>query len=60
MALLRPGFPAIAVGATYTRTLTESNLSSQAPRYLQNSATTVMPGDTNSSNNTGYSNVTFD
>jgi hypothetical protein len=52
--------PAIAVGATYTRNLTEQNLSSQAPKYISNQATTIMPGDTDSSNNTGYAFVTFD
>jgi hypothetical protein len=52
--------PVIAGAGTYTRTLTIQNLSSQAPKYVQNTATTIMPGDTNSSNNTGYSTVTFD
>jgi hypothetical protein len=52
--------PVIAAGATYTRQLTESNLSGQAPKYTQDQATTIMPGDTNSSNNTGYAFVTFD
>ena len=51
--------PAIAPGATYTRQLTLQNLSSQAPKYIQTSATTIMPGDNNSSNNTGYAFVTF-
>ena len=49
----------IAPGGTYTRTLTIQNLSGQAPHYVQCDATTIMPGDTNSSNNTGYANVTF-
>ena len=52
--------PVIAPGATYTRTLTVQNLSGQAPHYVQTSATTIMTGDTNSSNNTGYAFVTFD
>jgi hypothetical protein len=52
--------PVIAPGATYTRTLTIQNLSSQAPHYVQTSATTIMTGDTNSSNNTGYAFVTLD
>ena len=52
--------PVIAPGAAYTRSLTLENLSSQAPKYVQVSATTIMPGDTNSSNNTGYATVTFD
>ena len=51
--------PAIAPGATYTRLLSENNLSSQGPHYVQNDATTVMAGDTNSSNNTAYALVTF-
>jgi len=51
--------PVIAPGATYTRQLTVQNLSGQAPQYVQTSATTVMPGDTNSSNNTGYATITF-
>ena len=51
--------PVIAPGATYTRQLTLQNLSSQAPKYIQTSATTIMPGDTNSSNDTGYAFVTF-
>ena len=51
--------PSIPVGQSYTRTLTEQNLSSQAPHYVQNSATTTMPGDTNSSNDTGYATVIF-
>jgi len=50
----------IAPGGTYTRTLTIQNLSGQAPHYVQCSATTIMPGDTNSSNNTGYATVIFD
>ena len=49
----------IAPGATYTRTLTIQNLSEQTPRYVQCTATTIMPGDTNSSNNTGYVTVIF-
>jgi hypothetical protein len=49
----------IAPGCTYTRTLTIQNLSGQAPHYVQCDATTVMPGDANSSNNTGYATVTF-
>jgi hypothetical protein len=51
--------PVIAPGATYTRQLTLENLSSQAPKYVQVSATTIMTGDTNSSNDTGYATVTF-
>jgi hypothetical protein len=51
--------PVIAPGATYTRTLTIQNLSGQAPHYVQTTATTIMTGDTNSSNNTGYALVTF-
>jgi hypothetical protein len=49
--------PVIAAGGTYTRTLTIQNLSGQAPHYVQCSATTIMTGDTNSSNNTGYATV---
>jgi hypothetical protein len=51
--------PVIAPGATYSRQLTIENLSGQTPKYVQVSATTIMPGDTNSSNNTGYATVTF-
>lgn len=58
-AVLTCPVPAIAAGATYTRLLTEENLTGQAPMYIQNTATTIMPGDTNSSNNTGYAFVTF-
>jgi hypothetical protein len=49
----------IAPGGTYTRTLTITNLSSSGPDYYQAQATTVMPGDTNSSNNAGYAEVDF-
>ena len=49
----------IAPGGTYTRTLTITNLSNSGPDYYQARATTVMPGDTNSSNNTGYAEVDF-
>ena len=49
----------IAPGATYTRTLTIQNLSGQAPHYVQCTATTIMPGDTNSADNTGYATVIF-
>ena len=49
----------IAPGGTYTRTLTVKNLSSSGPDYYQTQATTVMPGDTNSSDNTGYAEVDF-
>jgi Abnormal spindle-like microcephaly-assoc'd, ASPM-SPD-2-Hydin len=51
--------PVIAPGATYTRTLTVQNLSGQGPRLVVTSATTNMPGDTNSSNNTGFADVEF-
>jgi hypothetical protein len=51
--------PVIAPGGTYTRTLTIQNLSGQAPHYVQCSATTIMTGDTNSSDNTGYATVIF-
>ena len=47
----------IAPGGTYTRTLTIQNLSGQAPHYVQCDATTIMPGDTNSSNNEGFATV---
>jgi hypothetical protein len=49
----------IAPGGTYTRTLTIQNLSGQAPHYVQCDATTIMPGDANSSNNKGYATVIF-
>jgi hypothetical protein len=51
--------PVIAPGATYTRQLAVQNLSSQGPQYVQVSATTIMTGDTNSANNTGYAFITF-
>jgi hypothetical protein len=51
--------PAIAAGATYTRVLTVNNLSGQAPHYIQCDATTVMTGDSNASNNTGYATLTL-
>jgi hypothetical protein len=51
--------PVIPGARTYTRTLTITNLSNQAPHYVQNDATTIMPGDTNPNNNTGYALVTL-
>ena len=51
--------PVIPGARTYTRLLTINNLSGQAPHYVQNDATTIMPGDTNPGNNTGYAEVIF-
>jgi hypothetical protein len=51
--------PVIPAGGTYTRQLTIQNLSNQAPHYVQTDATTIMPGDTSSSDNTGYATVTL-
>ncbi|WP_327350707.1 hypothetical protein [Streptomyces sp. NBC_01304] len=51
--------PAIAAGATHTRELTLENLSHQAPRYAQARVTTTIPGDTDPSNNSGYTDITF-
>jgi hypothetical protein len=51
--------PVIPGARTYTRTLTINNLSNQAPHFIQTDATTIMPGDTNPNNNTGFANVTL-
>lgn len=51
--------PSIPGARTYTRTLTVQNLTQSGPRYLQIQATTTMPGDTNSSNDTAYDEVTL-
>lgn len=44
---------------TCARLLTINNLSGQAPHYVQTHATTIMPGDTNPNNNTGFALVIF-
>ena len=51
--------PVIPGGGTYTRDLTIQNISDQGPRYAQITTTTTMPGDTNSSNDTAFTNVTM-
>ena len=51
--------PSIPAGGTTTRNVDVQNRSSQAPRYLQISANTVMPGDSNFFNNRAGTTVTF-
>jgi hypothetical protein len=51
--------PVIPGARTYTRTLTITNLSNQAPHFIQTDATTIMPGDTNPNNDTGFATVTL-
>ena len=51
--------PVIPGARTYTRLLTINNLSGNGPHLVQNDATTIMPGDTNPNNNTGFSQVTL-
>lgn len=51
--------PSIPGARTYSRTLTIQNLSNQAPHYVQIQATTTMPGDTNTSNDTAFDQVTI-
>jgi len=49
--------PSTASGGTFTQIFNLTNLSGQGPRYFQVSATTAMPGDTNSANNRAFRNV---
>jgi hypothetical protein len=51
--------PSIPGGGTYTRDVTIQNISNQGPHYVQITATTTMPGDTDPSNNTAFTNVTI-
>jgi hypothetical protein len=49
--------PVIPGARSITRTLTINNLSGNGPHLVQTDATTIMPGDTNPNNNTGFANV---